>query len=68
LYGNKRIGALLFLKFLYENLEKEEIFYKFNSNTLTALCYFVAASPAEQKKQVIKLIMNFIFFENKKNN
>jgi prophage maintenance system killer protein len=62
--GNKRIGALLFLKFLYENLEKEEIFYKFNSNTLTALCYFVAASPAEQKKQVIKLIMNFISFDN----
>jgi len=61
--GNKRIGALLFLKFLYENLSKEELFQKFNSNTLTALCYLVAASPPEQKEQLIKLIMNFISFE-----
>ncbi|BCD68814.1 virulence protein RhuM/Fic/DOC family protein [Nitratiruptor sp. YY09-18] len=61
--GNKRIGALLFLKFLYENLSKKELFQKFNSNTLTALCYLVAASPAEQKEQLIKLIMNFIAFE-----
>lgn len=61
--GNKRIGALLFLKFLYENLSKEELFQKFNNNTLTALCYLVAASPAEQKEQLIKLIMNFIAFE-----
>ena len=43
--GNKRIGALLFLKFLYDNLSPEELFKKFNSNTLTALCYLVAASP-----------------------
>jgi len=61
--GNKRIGALLFLMFLYENLSREELFKKFNSNTLTALCYIVAASPPEQKDQLIKLIMNFIAFE-----
>ncbi len=61
--GNKRIGALLFLKFLYENLSEEELFTKFNSNTLTALCYLVAASPPEQKEQLIKLIMNFISFD-----
>ncbi len=61
--GNKRIGALLFLKFLYENISKEELFTKFNSNTLTAVCYLVAASPPEQKEQLIKLIMNFISFE-----
>ena len=61
--GNKRIGALLFLQFLYENISKEELFGKFNSNTLTALCYLVAASPAEQKDQLVKLIMNFISFE-----
>ncbi|GAB6888698.1 RhuM family protein [Desulfothermus okinawensis JCM 13304] len=61
--GNKRIGALLFIKFLYENLSKEELFSKFNSNTLTALCYLVAASPPEQKEQLIKLIMNFITYE-----
>ena len=63
--GNKRIGALLFLKFLYENLSKEELFAKFNSNTLTALCYLVAASPPEQKEQLIKLIMNFISFDER---
>ncbi len=61
--GNKRIGALLFLQFLYENLSKEELFTKFNSNTLTALCYLVAASPPQQKEQLVKLIMNFISFE-----
>ncbi len=63
--GNKRIGALLFLKFLYENSSKEELFAKFNSNTLTALCYLVAASPPEQKDQLIKLIMNFISFDER---
>ncbi len=61
--GNKRIGALLFLKFLYENLSKEELFARFNSNTLTALCYLSAASPPDQKKQLVKLTMNFISFE-----
>lgn len=60
--GNKRIGAFLFLLFLYENLSQEELFSKFNSNTLTALCYLVAASPPEQKKQLIQLIMNFIAY------
>ena len=64
--GNKRIGALLFLKFLYDNLSPEELFKKFNSNTLTALCYLVAASPTEQKDQLIKLIMNFIAWEDEK--
>jgi prophage maintenance system killer protein/prophage antirepressor-like protein len=61
--GNKRIGALLFLKFLYENMSLEELFEKFNSNTLTALCYLVAASPPQQKEQLINLIINFISFE-----
>ncbi|MGA1846519.1 RhuM family protein [Deferribacter abyssi] len=61
--GNKRIGALLFLMFLYENMSKEELFEKFNSNTLTALCYLVAASPPAQKEQLVNLIMNFISFE-----
>jgi len=62
--GNKRIGALLFLMFLYENMSQEELFEKFNSNTLTALCYLVAASPPGQKEQLINLIMNFISFED----
>ncbi len=58
--GNKRIGALLFLKFLHNNLEYDELLKRFNSNTLTALCYLVAASPPEQKEQLVNLIMNFI--------
>ncbi len=61
--GNKRIGALLFLMFLYENMSMEELFVKFNNNTLTALCYLVASSPSEQKQQLINLIINFISFE-----
>jgi len=61
--GNKRIGALLFLMFLYENMSKEELFEKFNSNTLTALCYLVAASLPAQKEQLVNLIINFISFE-----
>ena len=61
--GNKRIGALLFLKFLYENMSQSELFEKFSSNTLTALTYLVAASPPAQKEQLIKLIINFISFE-----
>ncbi len=65
--GNKRIGALLFLMFLYENMPKEKLFEKFNSNSLTALCYLVAASPPEQKTQLINLIMNFISAERNDN-
>ncbi len=64
--GNKRIGALLFLKFLHENMKKEELFEKFNSNTLTALCYLVASSPPKQKEQLINLIVNFISFDTEK--
>ncbi len=65
--GNKRIGALLFLMFLYENMPKEKLFDKFNSNSLTALCYLVAASPPEQKTQLINLTMNFISAEKNDN-
>ena len=61
--GNKRIGALLFLRFLYENMPQSELFERFSSNTLTALTYLVAASPPAQKEQLIKLIINFISFE-----
>jgi hypothetical protein len=66
--GNKRIGALMFLKFLYKNMSMEELFERFSNNTLTALCYLVAASPSEQKEQLINLIMNFISFEQKLEN
>ncbi len=62
--GNKRIGALLFLKFLDENLTTEQLLKRFNSNTLTAVCYLVASSPPDQKQQLINLIMNFIANED----
>ncbi len=58
--GNKRIGALMFLKFLYENMSMEELFERFNNNTLTALCYLVAVNPPQQKEQMINLVINFI--------
>ncbi len=58
--GNKRIGAILFLRFLYGNMSKEELFRKFNDNALTSLCYLIAASSPDQKEQLINLIMNFI--------
>jgi len=61
--GNKRIGTLLFLRFLYENMPQSKLFERFSSNTLTALTYLVAASPPAQKEQLIKLIINFISFE-----
>ncbi len=58
--GNKRIGALLFLIFLYENLEIEELLRRFNNNTLTALSYLVATSPPQQKEIMINLITQMI--------
>ncbi len=58
--GNKRIGAILFLRFLYGNIGKEELYKRFNDNALTSLCYLIAASPPNQKDQLINLIMNFI--------
>ena len=58
--GNKRIGALLFLLFLYENLTLEGLLKNFSNTTLTALCYLVAISPSDQKEQLINLITHFI--------
>lgn len=58
--GNKRIGALLFLMFLYENIGFEELIKKFNNNALTALCYLVAASQPQQKELMVNLITQMI--------
>ncbi len=58
--GNKRIGALLFLMFLYENIGFDELIKRFSNNTLTALCYLVAASKSSQKRQLVNLITQMI--------
>ena len=58
--GNKRIGALLFLMFLYENIGFDELLKRFNNNGLTALCYLIAGSKPEQKKILINLITQMI--------
>lgn len=58
--GNKRIGALLFLMFLYENLGFDELLKRFNNNGLTALCYLIAGSKPEQKEILINLITQMI--------
>ncbi len=58
--GNKRIGALLFLMFLYENLGFAELIERFNNNGLTALCYLVAGSRPDQKESLINLITQMI--------
>ena len=59
--GNKRIGATLFIYFLYTN----DILYKNNSpiienNTLAALTLMVAESASDEKDIIVNLIMNFL--------
>jgi death-on-curing family protein len=58
--GNKRIGALLFLMFLYENLGFEKLIKRFGNNALTALCYLIAGSEPDQKNILINLITQMI--------
>jgi prophage maintenance system killer protein len=60
--GNKRIGAYLFVLFLYKN----EVLYrangeaKINDNALASLALLVATSKPEQKEIIIKLIVNML--------
>jgi prophage maintenance system killer protein/prophage antirepressor-like protein len=60
--GNKRIGAYLFVLFLYKN----EVLYrpsgeaKINDNALASLALLVATSKPEQKEIIIKLIINML--------
>lgn len=53
--GNKRIGCLLFLIFLYKAKIKSP-----ENNSLIALALLVAASDPKQKDLMIKLIINLI--------
>ena len=60
--GNKRIGAYLFILFLYKNgiLYKANGEPKINDNALASLTLLVATSAPEQKDIIIKLIMNML--------
>ncbi len=60
--GNKRIGAYLFVLFLYKNgiLHKPNGETRINDNALAALTLLVATSLPEQKEIIIRLIMNML--------
>ena len=61
--GNKRIGAYLFVLFLYKNgiLYKANGEAKINDNALASLALLVAGSKPEQKEIIIRLIMNMLY-------
>ncbi len=61
--GNKRIGAYLFVLFLHKNgvLYRPNGEPKINDNALASLALLVASSAPEQKKIIIKLIMNMLY-------
>ncbi len=63
--GNKRIGAYLFVLFLYKNgiLYKANGEAKINDNALASLALLVATSAPQQKDIIIKLIMNMLVEE-----
>jgi len=63
--GNKRIGAYLFILFLYKNgiLYKANGEPKINDNALASLTLLVATSAPEQKDIIIKFIMNMLVDE-----
>jgi len=60
--GNKRIGAYLFILFLYKNgiLYRVDGEAKINDNALASLALLVATSDPEQKDIIIKLIINML--------
>lgn len=60
--GNKRIGAFLFVWFLEKNKHrfKKSGELKINDNALVALALLVAQSNPDDKKIMIKLVMNLI--------
>jgi prophage maintenance system killer protein len=60
--GNKRIGAYLFILFLYKNgiLYRPDGEAKINDNALASLALLVATSDPEQKEIIIKLVINML--------
>ncbi len=61
--GNKRIGAYLFILFLYKNgiLYKANGEPKINDNALASIALLVAQSDPSQKDIMIKLIVNMLY-------
>ena len=61
--GNKRIGAYLFVLFLYKNniLHKPNGEPKINDNALASVALLVAQSDPSQKEILIKLVMNMLY-------
>ena len=62
LFGNKRIGAFLFVWFLEKNKHhfKKSGELKINDNALTAIALLVAQSAPEEKEVMAQLIINLI--------
>jgi death-on-curing family protein len=60
--GNKRIGAFLFVWFLYLNkhLLRKQNELKINDNALVALALLVAQSDPAHKELMVKLVINLI--------
>lgn len=60
--GNKRLGAFLFVYFLYKNnyLRRENRERKINNNTLVALALLVAESNPKEKDVMVKIILNLL--------
>ena len=63
--GNKRIGATLFIYFLFTN----NILYKedkqvIDNNTLASITLLIALSNPKEKEIIINLIMKFIINNN----
>jgi len=60
--GNKRIGSLVFLLYLLQNrhLMNKKGERRINDSALAALALLVAESKPEQKKIMVKLIINLI--------
>ena len=61
--GNKRIGAYLFILFLYKNgiLYKANGEPKINDNALASIALLVAQSEKKKKDIMIKLIVNMLY-------
>ena len=55
--GNKRIGSLLFVRYLRENNFDTSLI---SESTLSLLALYVASSQSGEKDQMIKLIVNLI--------
>lgn len=61
-YGNKRIGAFLFLYFLDRNgiLYNSQEMKRIQDNALVALTLMIAVSKPDEKDAMVKVIVNLI--------